>query len=113
MEAENADCPCLKPEYDHAAYESRYLGMDRRYYGDVHVQVCRRCARIWLHYHYENEAFSESGRWYRGLISQKTLDVLTAENALEILSKLDWHYCGGSWYGGKVIRSSGPPDIWP
>ena len=104
-------CSCLEMAFARWNFDEKYLGTDRNY-ADISIRRCQGCGRYWLHYHYENEAFSKSGRWYRGLISPEAADSVSAENALEILGKLDWYLAGGSFYG-CVFKTSGPPQIWP
>jgi hypothetical protein len=78
-----------------------------RCWADVVSHKCRRCGRLWLHYRYENEAFSGSGRWFRGVISAEVAESIKAEDALELLTNLDWCIYGGSYFGG-VGKRSGP-----
>ncbi|MBI1941907.1 MAG: hypothetical protein HYS33_10415 [Acidobacteria bacterium] len=104
--AEQADCVCLMLDYVKWDYDEKPLGTDRNW-ADVTLRTCRRCGRLWLHYHYENEAFSKSGRWYRGVVSAKAAKSIEAEDALDLLAKLDWYIYGGSYFGG-VGKSSGP-----
>ena len=77
------------------------------------LQRCRRCGRVWLHYHWEHEAFTRSGRWFRGLITPEAAASLSAETAVETLARLDWHYCGGGYYDGKISKRRGLVDLWP
>jgi hypothetical protein len=104
-------CSCLELDYVSWKFDEKYLGSDR-YYADISLRRCKHCGRLWLHYHYENEAFSQSGRWYRGLIAPEQAETIAAENALEFLGKLEWYLCGGSYFG-RVFKASGPIQIWP
>ena len=107
------DCGCLVCVFEKGEnFEQQYLGMDERY-GEVSLLTCTPCGRRWLRYYYVNESFSRSGRWYHGLLPPGSLEDVTVEKALEILGKLDWYWCGGSWYEGKVLKAQGPPDLWP
>jgi hypothetical protein len=105
------NCACLELAFVRWEFDERYLGTDR-YYADISVRTCKLCGRHWLNYHYENEAFTASGRWYRGLIPPDQVDSVSAEGAREFLGKLDWYLCGGSFYG-KVFKASGVPSVWP
>lgn len=107
-------CICLDREagnVDYTHFKKVDLGMDK-HYGEVSVRRCKLCGRHWLHYYYVLEAFSNSGRWYTGIISPETAETVSAENALDILSMLDSYYCGGSYYEGKVSKSKGRPRIY-
>ncbi len=104
-------CVCLEVAYVEWEFEDKYLGTDH-YYADISLQTCKHCGRIWLRYFYENEAFTKSGRWYRGVITAEQAKSVAAENALEYLGNLDWYLCGGSFYG-KVFKTRGVPTIWP
>lgn len=107
-----ADCRCMTPPLDHRDYERRELGVDERggRYADVAIKRCKRCGRTWLHYHYEMEAFTGSGRWYRGLVTPEQAARATPGNALEILAALPWHLYGGSYFGTTGKRSDVPLD---
>jgi len=37
---------------------------------------------------------------------------MTSEKAVEVLGQLDWYYRGGSAFGGKVFKTSGPLRPW-
>ena len=104
-------CACLEVAYTKWEFEEKDLGTDR-YYADISLRTCKGCGRRWLHYHYENEAFTASGRWYRGLVPDDQVESVSAEGAKEFLGKLDWYLCGGSFYG-KVFKTSGVPSGWP
>ncbi len=109
--AEQPDCKCMALDYVKWDFDEKSLGMDRNW-ADVALRTCRGCGRLWLHYHYENEAFSKSGRWYRGVVSAKAAQTIGAEDALKLLAKLDWYIYGGSYFG-CVRKGRGPIEIWP
>ena len=71
--------------------------MDRNY-GEVSLATCRRCGQIWLCYFYEIEAFSGSGRWYRGPVGPETAADMTPDDAIPTLEAMDWLLYGGSFY---------------
>jgi hypothetical protein len=87
----------------------RELGMDH-HFAEVRLLICAACGQIWLCYFYENEAFSHSGRWYMGPVASSQIAVITAENARETLEGMDWYMFGGSYFDGKIGKSSG--DIY-
>ena len=98
-------CDCFDVAYQHlTAYKE--LGMDRRY-AEASVLVCRRCGQHWLRYFYEVEAFTASGRWYLGAISTEQAAALTAETARQTLERLAWYFYGGSYFNGRVGKTSG------
>jgi hypothetical protein len=109
---EDPSCVCAGGEFGGDNFERTELGMDDRF-GEVSLIRCRRCRRLWLHYYYVQEAFTRSGRWYHGLISAEMEGAVSAENALDLLAKLDGYWCGGSYFDGKVFRGQGPPDLFP
>jgi hypothetical protein len=84
-------CRCLDGWDRSTDFDERALGEDpqRGRFADVTMQRCRRCGRLWLRYFFEFEAFSNSGRWYRGLVSPELAATVTAENAAAILESLD------------------------
>jgi hypothetical protein len=107
-----AECRCATPPYDHRDFYRTEIGVDeaRGRFGDVAVDRCRHCGGVWLHYHYEIEAFSGSGRWYRGLLTPEQAARATPANALQILAELPWHLYGGSFFGTAGRRSDVPLD---
>jgi hypothetical protein len=104
-------CRCMTPPPDHRDFHGTELGVtqDGRF-ADVRLDQCRLCGRPWLHYHYEVEAFSKSGRWYRGLVTPEQAARATPANALEILAALPWYLYGGSWFDTTGLRSDVPLD---
>ena len=84
----------------------RELGMDENF-AEVSLLTCPDCETRWLRYTYEMEAFTASGRWYLGALSEQEAARLTLENAKTMLEELVWYYYGGSYYGVKSGRSSG------
>lgn len=106
------ECRCATPPLDHRDFDRREIGIDPvgGRFADVAIERCKRCGREWLRYHYENEAFSRSGRWYRGLVSPGQAARATAENALRILAELPWHLYGGSYFETTGRRSDTPLD---
>jgi hypothetical protein len=106
-----SECLCFDGRLiGHDEYEVTFIGVDDASgrFADVAVGHCRRCGRHWIHYSWEMEAFSRSGRWYRGLISEEHARTLTPGNAASLLESLEWYFVGGSYYEGKIYRSSGP-----
>lgn len=101
----NRDCKCFNPPFNAADYEIREIGNDGRN-AEVSVEICNLCGRRWLRYFYENESFSRSGRWYRGMISDGESLRMTANEAAEYLEKLDWYFLGGSYFdsSGKISK---------
>ncbi len=104
-------CACLVTPANHLV-PSRELGMDR-HYAEVSILVCRDCGQHWLRYFYEVEAFSGSGRWYIGPISEEQAAALDGGSAKSILEGLDWYYFGGSYFGGRNGKISGPIYLNP
>jgi hypothetical protein len=56
------------------------------------------CGTRWIHYFYELEGISGSGRWYRGIISEDTAATMTPEKATAWLEQLDQYMYGGSYF---------------
>jgi hypothetical protein len=104
-------CRCMTPPLDHRDFHGTELGVTRDgRFADVRLDQCLRCGRHWLHYHTEVEAFSRSGRWYRGLVTPEQAARATPANALEILAALPWHLYGGSFFDTTGRRSDVPLD---
>jgi hypothetical protein len=97
-------CDCLKGALDTDRYHQRkFLGVDETNgrFGEASIRQCKTCGRLWLHYLVEFEGFPKSGRYFMGLITQEIADALAPDAAVEYLNSLDWHFYGGSYFGGK------------
>jgi hypothetical protein len=105
-----AECRCMTPPFDYRDFESERVGVDetKGRHGEVSIETCRHCGAKWLHYLVEYEAFSESGRWYRGLATPEMLRSLRPDGAVALLEGLPWHFYGGSYFRTRGRRGSGP-----
>ena len=105
-----AECRCMTPPFDYRDFESESLGVDETNgrFGEVSVETCKACGAKWLRYFVEYEAFSRSGRWYRGLVSPDVLRGLKPERVPGVLSGLPWYFYGGSYFDTTGRRGSGP-----
>jgi len=101
-------CTCFAASPSHLVLVEE-LGMDERF-GEVSLHRCADCGRKWLRYFYENEAFTKSGRWYLGAISEEQAESLSLYNAKSMLEGLDWYFHGGSYYETQFGRAHG--QIW-
>lgn len=99
------DCPCLVAPFGQLVCLQE-LGMDD-HYAEVSLLVCPICSRLWLRYFYEIEAFTASGRWYLGEITAGQARRMKPENAKETLEELNWYFFGGSYFDGRISKSSG------
>lgn len=111
MEVEKAEQRCACLDTPRKLPVARYLGMDA-HYGEAALHLCPDCGRYWLHYFYEVEAFSGSGRWYFGILAPEQAETISAEEASSALEALEWYFYGGSYFG-KSGRSSGPINLFP
>ncbi len=93
----------------HKHIDTRYLGTDpaEGRYADVSLQACVDCGLLWVHYQFEFEAFTASGRWYRGEIDSAQARALEATSAAKLLESLPSYTAGGSYFSGHVQRRSG------
>ena len=103
------DCICMTPPFHGADFESRDVGVDESNgrFGQVTLETCIKCKRKWLRYSVEYEAFTGSGRWYRGLVPDEIAKSVTPEIAVKILASLDWLFVGGSYFQTAGLKSSG------
>jgi len=102
-----AECLCFSPPFEFKNFDERHIGTDDRY-GEVSVHTCKKCGSTWLHYYLVHEAYTESGRWYRGLITEDMAGVMKPETAVSILENLEWHFVGGSYYRSCGKKITGP-----
>jgi hypothetical protein len=104
-------CSCSEPDWQkRPPHDQRDLpGCDEQggRFATASLDTCRACGRIWLTYGFEIEAFSKSGRWYRGLIAPDAARTVTAASAAALLESLDWYWAGGSYFDGQVLRRAG------
>lgn len=105
----NETCECFHMPYD-KLLTHKELGMDAMY-AQVSVLICPLCRQHWLRYHYELEAFTASGRWFLGAITEQQAARADAHNAKATLEGLGWYFYGGSYYEGRSGRISGPLDV--
>ncbi|MBV8327694.1 hypothetical protein [Chryseobacterium sp.] len=106
-------CACEKPGSNYTEYRSSELGIDHTdgRDGEVTIQQCKLCQRIWIHYFVQHESFSKSGRWYKGIVSKKDRSQITPENAVEYLENLEWYVYGGSFFDDEVTIGSGKMTV--
>jgi hypothetical protein len=102
----------MSPPFDYRDFDSVELGVDPTNcrFAEVSVETCKTCGATWLRYLIEQEAFPESGRWYRGLVTPEVVRSLTPEQAPVVLASLPWYFSGGSFFRTTGCRGSGP--IW-
>ncbi len=109
------DCSCLTPPFSFRDYDETPIGVDTTNgrHGEVSFKTCRQCGASWLHYFVEYEAFTKSGRWYRGLMTAELQRTVTAETAVAVIASLPWYFFGGSYFESTGQRGSGPPRVAP
>ncbi len=102
------ECACLDPE-QRSEWERRSVGVDetKGRFGEVSLERCARCRRVWLCYFVEYEGFSRSGRWFRAVVSEEEAARVRPETAAELLASKPWHIYGGSYFGHAGKRGVG------
>jgi len=100
----------MTPPFNYQDYDSELLGIDETNgrYGEVTIETCKACGRLWLRYFVEYESFSQSGRWYRGLVTPEMVESLRPEQAPELLASLPWRFSGGSYFRSMGRKGHGP-----
>jgi hypothetical protein len=100
----------MTPSFDYRDFDSVEIGVDESdgRFGEVSIETCRACGSKWLCYFVEYEAFSNSGRWYRGQVSEEVVRCVLPETALEMLRSLKWRFVGGSAFGSTGFKSFDP-----
>jgi hypothetical protein len=108
-----SECRCLTPPFQYLDFNSEFIGVDETHgrFGEVSVEICKACGSKWLRYLVEYEAFTGSGRWYRGLVSSEELQSLTPERAVAVIEGLSWHFRGGSYFKTTGERGAGPLSV--
>lgn len=114
--AERTDCVCMNPPLHYDDFEidpvSDSFHEDANG-GEITVEKCRHCGTKWLCYFVEYPAFTSSGRWCRGVVTDDELSRLGTEMVLSCLGGLPWHLYGEAtlklpvWWGrgGPSFRS--------
>lgn len=105
----DVQCGCMEPA-GRWNFEETRIGIDKTKgrYGEVSIRQCKECNNVWLHYQVEYEAFSKSGRWFRGLISPDLAKTTSPETAVQELAQLEWYFYGGSRFGHSGERAQRP-----
>ncbi len=105
-----SECLCMTPPFNYQNFDTVSLGVDetKGRNGEVTVETCKACGSKWLRYFVEYEWYSESGRWYRGLVTPEMLQSLKPEQAPELLSSLPRYFYGGSYFRTLGREGSGP-----
>lgn len=100
----------MTPPFHRVDFDATVIGVDmtNSRYGEVSVDTCKSCGTHWLTYFVEYEAFTASGRYFRGMVSPEQLPGLTAERAAEVLGSLPWHFRGGSYFRTSGECSTDP-----
>ncbi len=104
-----SECSCMVPPFNYQEFDSEYVGRDETNgrFADVSIETCKKCGKKWLRYFVEYEAFTASGRWYRGLVSDDVAKTVTPETAVSILEGLEYRFSGGSYFRSTGQKSVG------
>jgi hypothetical protein len=110
-ERASPDCGCLSPPFPYDAFDTHPVGTDHAggRFADVSVAACRICSREFLHYAWEIEGISRSGRWARAplpLLHPRP----SASEAPHVLSLAPFHYVGGSYFASMGTLQPRPLD---
>lgn len=110
------NCKCMTPPLDYRDFEidsiSNSFGEDQ-HGGEIAVERCLHCGTTWLRYFVEYPAFTSSGRWCRGVVTDQELAGLTSANALGFLERLPWYLYGGSFFRSTGKVGKGPFRVSP
>jgi len=108
MRTQQEICVCHKPPIHHSDYEISFLGVDKTNgrFAEVTIEKCKHCGTEWINYLVENEAFTRSGRWYRGIL-ENGQGKIKPENVETYLENLDWYIFGGSYFNSTGKTGKG------
>jgi hypothetical protein len=115
MPADVESCTCFEPESFRDDFQRTVLGVDAKEgrFGEVSLDRCRQCGRVWLHYFLEYPEVPESGRYFRGLLTPEAEGTVTPGDAVRLLEALPWRLQGGAFFGRRGARASGPLPLEP
>ena len=68
-QSQSIQCLCYDAKARYTVFCEQPIGTEQAHYADISLLTCNYCRSIWLRFLLEYEAFSGSGRYYRGLIS--------------------------------------------
>jgi hypothetical protein len=104
----NCRCTFVPPRY--FDYDRIDIGVDETdgRFAEVSIDTCKYCGTRWIHYFYEIEGISNSGRWYRGMIGEKgdAADI-TPGIAVRWLEQLEQYVYGGSYFNTEGAWGKG------
>lgn len=104
------NCACQSTEFQSGLFH-RWRSLDSDLtngrYADVDVNECVSCGQLWIRYFVEYEAFTNSGRWARGMIDEPTASIITPDAVPDFLAALPAYIYGGSYFGGRCGKTSG------
>lgn len=106
LESKQLNCACSNPPFSSDNYITRSVGIDHTNsrYGEVSILQCKFCNTLWIEYFYENN-YSESGRWFKGRISEELSKNILPEQTVAYLEQLDEYFYGGSFF--RTIGAKG------
>ncbi|MBL7747598.1 MAG: hypothetical protein JNM19_09250 [Chitinophagaceae bacterium] len=104
-----AKCKCFIPPLHYTDYEKTYWGVDTTNgrFAEITLEVCVHCGTKWLNYLVEYEAFSKSGRWYRGVVQDNNLKGIVPGKVVSYFEGLDWFIFGGSYFSSTGMYGKG------
>ncbi len=94
-------CTCQTAAAPAAQFTSLSVGTDATHgrFGEVTIEQCQQCQRVWLKYFVEYEGTSQSGRWLRAEYKPTM--------AAELLQQL-----GVTVWGGSFFQQHTAPADW-
>jgi hypothetical protein len=102
-------CVCHKPPLSYQDFNSSFLGVDETNgrFSTVTIETCKHCKTKWVNYLVEIESFSNSSKWYRGILSKDFENIIRPENVIKYLEKLEFYLFGGSYFNSTGQYGSG------
>ncbi|MFZ4057380.1 MAG: hypothetical protein ACOYKE_04550 [Ferruginibacter sp.] len=105
-----SSCGCVQLPLLHTQFNTTFFGFDETAgrFAQVSIDTCKHCGSHWLHYAYEIEGISYSGKWFRVPITAKDIVLITPMNAAAFLCNQPWYFYGGSYFNSTGAKSSVP-----
>ena len=106
-------CKCYFPPIYYGDYHISFLGIDKTNgrFAEVTIETCVHCGTKWIKYSIEFEAFSNSGRWYRGMIADEAVNEMVPEKAVMYLEKKEFYIFGGSYFESAGMYGNGTLQV--
>ena len=107
------ECECKEPRLWDCEDKGEYVGLDmtNSRHGEVWLYQCPNCSSNWLFYRVEYPSYSQSGRWFRAIISAEAAMNIMPQDAEVLINSSNYRVIGGSYFGSSGVIRTGPEKL--